>query len=146
MLKYLAWYTHRVALSNRRRLRVAGDRVEFTAKAYAAGGRRRVVRLTAEEFLRRWVQHVLPRGFVKIRHYGLLANRGRTERLTWCRAVLAVWSVVQVVVGALGTGAARGDRRRCPACGAEPWGVVAELPRLADGMATAPTAPAPDTS
>src|SRR3989442_1259898 len=80
VLKYLARYTHRVALSNRRLLSLAGERVRFTAKDYAAGGRR-VVTLSAEEFLRRWVQHVLPRGFVKIRHYGLLANRGRTERL-----------------------------------------------------------------
>ena len=107
VLKYLARYTHRVALSNRRLVRVAEDGVEFTAKDYAAGGRRRVVRLPAEEFLRRWVQHVLPRGFVKIRHYGLLANRHRTERLTLCRALLAVWTLAQVVVGILGPEEAR---------------------------------------
>jgi hypothetical protein len=130
VLKYLARYTHRVALSNRRLLALEGDQVTFTAKDYAAGGRQRVVRLTGEEFLRRWVQHVLPRGFVKIRHYGLLANRGRTERLTLCRALLAVWTVVQSVRGALagGTEAADGRPRCCPACGAEQWRVVAEWP------------------
>jgi len=63
-------YTHRVALSNRRLVSLAGDQVAFTAKDYAAGGRQRMVRLSADEFLRRWVQHVLPLGFVKIRHYG----------------------------------------------------------------------------
>ena len=145
VLKYLARYTHRVALSNRRLLRLAGDRVAFTAKDYAAGGRRRVVRLTADEFLRRWVQHVLPRGFVKIRHYGLLANRGRTERLTRCRALLAVWAVAQLVVSVLGSGVASGDRRRCPACGAEQWWVVAEWPPATAAGPAAPPA-ASDTS
>jgi hypothetical protein len=143
VLKYLARYTHRVALSNRRLLSVEGDRVEFTARDYAAGGRQRVVRLSAEEFLRRWVQHVLPRGFVKLRHYGLLANRGRTERLALCRALLAVWTVVQVVVAVLGSGAAGAGPRRCPACGAEQWWVVAEWPR---SEAAVEAAAAPDTS
>ena len=102
-----------------------------------------MVRLTAEEFLRRWVQHVLPRGFVKIRHYGLLANRGRTERLALCRAVLAVWTVVQIVVGVLGSGQATGGGpRRCPACGAEQWWVVAEWPPATAAVGAA----APDTS
>jgi len=148
VLKYLARYTHRVALSNRRLLRIEGERVDFTAKDYGAGGRRRVVRLAAEEFLRRWVQHVLPRGFVKIRHYGLLANRHRTERLTLCRALLAVWTLAQVVVGILGPEEARRrDPRHCPACGAALWRVVAELPRSAAvaGLA-APSPTAPDTS
>ena len=107
-----------------------------------------MVRLPAEEFLRRWVQHVLPRGFVKIRHYGLLANRHRTERLTLCRALLAVWTLAQVVVGILGPEEARrSDPRHCPACGAALWRVVAELPRSAAvaGLA-APSPTAPDTS
>jgi hypothetical protein len=149
VLKYLARYTHRVALSNRRLLSFDGDQVVFTAKDYAAGGRQRRVRLSAEEFLRRWLQHVLPHGFVKIRHYGLLANRGRTERLTLCRALLALWTVVQAVVGVLGTadeGPAVG-RRCCPTCGAAQWLVVAELPRLPVG-AEGPRSLAaePDTS
>src|SRR5262249_17762718 len=63
VLKYLARYTHRVALSNRRLVSLEGDQVTFTAKDYAAGGKPRQVRLSAEEFLRRWVQHVLPAGF-----------------------------------------------------------------------------------
>ena len=117
----------------------------FTAKDCAAGGRRRVVRLTAEEFLRRWVQHVLPRGFVKIRHYGLLANRGRTERLAQCRVLLAVGTVLQLVVGMLGSAEGNGrSPRRCPACGAAQWLVVAELPRPTTAPASAATVP--DTS
>ena len=92
---------------------------------------------------------MLPRGFVKIRHYGLLANRNRTERLARCRALLAVWTVAQLVVGILGSEeAGSGHPRRCPACGGAPWLVVAELPRSADvaGAAAAATAPAPETS
>jgi hypothetical protein len=149
VLKYLARYTHRVALSNRRLLRLDGDQVEFAAKDYAAGGKQRVVRLRAEEFLRRWVQHVLPRGFVKIRHYGLLANRGRTERLELCRALLAVWTVVQAVGAVLGeAGAVPARRPQCPACGAEQWQRLAELPRAEGGAPERARAEAgwPDTS
>jgi hypothetical protein len=147
VLKYLARYTHRVALSNRRLQRLDGDQVTFEAKDYAAGGKRRLVRLGAEEFLRRWVQHVLPLGFVKIRHYGLLANRGRAERLAWCRALLMVWTLVQTVAGRLGSADAR-TRERCPSCGSEQWGWMAALPR-AEGAAEEPgreAVPLVDTS
>jgi Putative transposase/Transposase zinc-binding domain len=149
VLKYLARYTHRVALSNRRLVSLDEERVTFTAKDYATGDRRRLVRLSAEEFLRRWVQHVLPRGFVKIRHYGLLSNRGRAERLTVCRALLSLWTVVQAVAGVLapedGGGAA--GQRGCPSCGSAQWLRVAELPRPPAATAGAATpAPVPDTS
>jgi hypothetical protein len=149
VLKYLARYTHRVALSNRRLVSLQGEAVAFTAQDYAAGGKQRLVRLSAAEFLRRWVQHVLPRGFVKVRHYGLLANRGRTERLTVCRALLALWTAVQAVVGALAPAAEAGPgaRQRCPACGSEQWVVELELPRTPAGSAAAPSASAAlDTS
>jgi Putative transposase/Transposase zinc-binding domain len=146
VLKYLARYTHRVALSNRRLVSCDGREVRFAAKDYAAGGRPRVVRLGVEEFLRRWLQHVLPRGFVKIRHYGLLANRGRTERLALCRALLALWTVVQAVVGVLGNGGAAGATARvgCPVCGSAAWRRVAEVAPATDRAGAGP--PAPDTS
>jgi Putative transposase/Transposase zinc-binding domain len=143
VLKYLARYTHRVALSNRRLLSLADGQVAFEAKDYASGGRRRVVTLSADEFLRRWVQHVLPRGLVKVRHYGLLANRTRASKLACCRLLLAVWVAAQRVLAALlpesepaekGTG-----RERCPLCGAGPWVVVAAVPRSeASGAADVP--------
>jgi hypothetical protein len=150
VLKYLARYTHRVALSNHRLVSLEEEQVAFTAKDYASGGRRRVVRLSAGEFLRRWVQHVLPRGFVKIRHYGLLANRGQAERLTLCRALLALWQVVPVLRAALGAAddsAARG-RRCCEVCGSTEWVVVGELPRrpAGAGVGGAASVAAPDTS
>src|SRR5262249_2448900 len=77
VLKYLARYTHRVAISNNRLLGVQDGQVTFAWKDYRRGGKRGQLTLPVNEFLRRFVQHVLPRGFVKVRHYGLLANRRR---------------------------------------------------------------------
>jgi Putative transposase/Transposase zinc-binding domain len=131
VLKYLARYTHRVALSNARLRSLEGGVVTFTAKDYAAGGRQRLVRLSGEEFLRRWLTHVLPRGFVRIRHYGLLANRQRDEKLALGRCLLGVWAVAQVVAGILGSAAGAGDGPTCPSCGAVQWRLVAALPRFA---------------
>src|SRR5262249_56010590 len=77
VLKYLARYTHRVALSNRRLLALADGVVSFRAKDYAQGGRSQVLRLSAVEFLRRFLQAVLPRGFWEGGHYGLLGDPRR---------------------------------------------------------------------
>jgi Putative transposase len=93
VLKYLARYTHRVAISNARLLDLRDGRVTFRYKDYADAHKDKKLTLTAEEFLRRFVQHVLPKGFVKVRHYGLLANRAREERLTLCRRLLLLASV-----------------------------------------------------
>jgi hypothetical protein len=93
VLKYLARYTHRVAISNSRLVDVADGRVTFRYKDYADKHRSKTMTVSADEFLRRFVQHVLPKGFVKIRHYGLLANRRREECLALCRRLLLVESV-----------------------------------------------------
>jgi hypothetical protein len=93
VLKYLARYTHRVAISNRRLVSMDNGRVTFRYKDYADGQRHKTMTLTAGEFLRRFLQHVLPAGFVKVRHYGLLANRHRDERLKLCRRLLLVANV-----------------------------------------------------
>jgi Putative transposase/Transposase zinc-binding domain len=90
VLKYLARYTHRVAISNRRLVALKDGRVRFRYKDYARGGRRRTMTLEASEFLRRFLQHVLPSGFVRIRHYGFLANRCRWEKVALCRELLGV--------------------------------------------------------
>jgi hypothetical protein len=88
VLKYLARYTHRVAISNQRLLALPDGQVTFRYKDYTEASRSKTMTLSGEEFLRRFVQHVLPRGFVKIRQYGLLAARGRNDRLTRCRRLL----------------------------------------------------------
>jgi hypothetical protein len=89
VLRYLGRYTHRVAISNHRLLAFEGDQVTFSYKDYAHGDARRTMTLTAMEFLRRFVQHILPRGFVRIRQSGFLANTCRTARIALARAVLS---------------------------------------------------------
>jgi len=89
VLQYLARYTHRVAISNHRIVDVNDTHVVFRWKDYAHHSKRRTMRLTHEEFLRRFLQHVLPKGFPRIRYFGFLANRRRTESLPRCCALLA---------------------------------------------------------
>jgi hypothetical protein len=89
VLAYLGRYTHRVALSNDRLLAVADGRVRFRWRDYADGDRVKVMALDVDELLRRFLLHVVPDGFVRIRHFGLLANRRRTGALAQCRALLA---------------------------------------------------------
>jgi hypothetical protein len=85
VLQYLARYTHRVAISNHRIVHVSDTHVEFRWKDYAHHHKRRTMTLTHEEFLRRFLQHVLPKGFPCIRYFGFLANRRRGELLSLCR-------------------------------------------------------------
>jgi Putative transposase len=89
VLRYLGRYTHRVAISNHRLLAFDHEHVTFRWKDYARGGRQAQMTLTATEFLRRFFLHVLPKGFVRIRHFGFLANRFRASRLTLGRQLLA---------------------------------------------------------
>jgi hypothetical protein len=88
VLKYLARYTHRVAITNHRLLACDEGRVTFRWKDYAQGNRQRTMTLDAVEFLRRFLLHVLPTGFPRIRHYGWLANRGRRAMIALCRTLL----------------------------------------------------------
>jgi hypothetical protein len=88
VLKYLSRYTHRIALSNRRLLSMDDRTVTFGYKDYAHGNRPRTFTLQGTELLRRFLMHVVPRGFVRIRHFGLLANRFRRDNLDLCRRLL----------------------------------------------------------
>jgi len=90
LLHYLGHYTHRVAISNSRLVACDNGQVVFAYRDRAAGDIRKTMTLPAHEFLRRFLCHVLPGGFQRIRHYGLLANRGKDELLGRCRAALAV--------------------------------------------------------
>ena len=89
VLRYLGRYTHRVAISNHRLLAFDQERVTFRWKDYAHGGKQGEMTLSATEFLRRFFLHVLPKGFVRIRHFGFLANRFRASRLALGRQLLA---------------------------------------------------------
>lgn len=120
VLAYLGRYTHRVALSNNRLVDHRDGRVRFRWKDYADHDRVKVMTLEVDEFLRRFLLHVVPRGFMRIRHFGLLANRTRRDTLTQCRLLLnqppsadagpeSVADMMQRITGV--------DLARCPICG-----------------------------
>ncbi|HYN26712.1 MAG TPA: IS91 family transposase [Burkholderiales bacterium] len=88
VLDYLGRYTHRVALSNNRLVNLEHQQVSFRYKDSAHGNRRKVLTVEADEFIRRFLLHVLPRGFMRIRHYGLLANRAKRLKLAQARSAL----------------------------------------------------------
>ncbi len=90
VLAYLSRYTHRVAISNRRLISANSQIISFAYKDYADGARHKTMTLATPEFVRRFCLHVLPERFVKIRHYGLLGNRQRRERLGRARELLGV--------------------------------------------------------
>jgi hypothetical protein len=88
VLQYLGRYTHRIAISNNRLLTIRDGQVSFRWRDYADQNRQKTMRLQAEEFIRRFLLHVLPARFVRIRHFGLLANRNRKDNLSVCRQLL----------------------------------------------------------
>ena len=112
VLRYLGRYTHRVAISNHRLLGFDGEQVTFRWKDYAHGNKQRTMTLSAIEFLRRFLIHVLPRGFVRIRHFGFLANGHRARLLLLCRQHLAMAPLTRA------SEATAGDRAAwsCPRC------------------------------
>jgi len=118
-LKYLARYTYRVAISNERIESLEDGQVTFRYKDYAHSHRWRRMTLTAHEFLRRFLCHVLPRGFVRIRSFGFLANRVRDKQLALCRQLLqASAPVTPASFGEQSSLSVPGDDPpRCPHCG-----------------------------
>jgi hypothetical protein len=134
VLKYLARYTYRVAMSNQRLVAASSDAVTFTWKDYRAAGKEKQMTLSVEEFARRFLQHVLPRGFVRTRHYGLLANRRRGVKLTLCRRLLGrQGQVAQTAAVAPANGGE--ERGRCRQCGRGEMVVVELLPAQGQALA-----------
>ena len=139
VLKYLARYTHRVAISNARLLDFEDGMVRFRYKDYAHGNRKRVMTLTALEFVRRLLLHVLPTGFVRIRHYGILANRHRHEKLALCRRVVGVrrggrTGVAEETREIRESPSSITPTRVCPVCGAGRMIVIEEFPPMPVGQ------------
>ncbi|MGI8836654.1 MAG: IS91 family transposase [Pyrinomonadaceae bacterium] len=89
VLAYLGRYTHRVAISNHRLLNLENGKVTFSWKDYARGNQQRAMTLSTDEFIRRFLLHVLPHGFQRLRQFGLLANRRRRHNLALCRTLLS---------------------------------------------------------
>jgi len=88
VLQYLGRYTHRIAISNNRILAIQDGNVSFRWRDYADDNRQKTMTLKADEFIRRFLLHVLPSRFVRIRHFGLLANRNRKDNIVACRKIL----------------------------------------------------------
>lgn len=120
VVKYLGRYTHRIAISNKRIVSVNKDTVTIAIKDYKGGSKKKAVTLNGIEFIRRFLMHILPKGFVKIRHYGILANRNKKNKLALCRKLtnspiykpkfegLTTIEIVSQLVGR--------DVTICPAC------------------------------
>jgi predicted RNA-binding Zn-ribbon protein involved in translation (DUF1610 family) len=123
VLCYLGNYTHRIAISNHRLVGLDDDRVTFRWRDSAHKNKKRMMTLRVEEFLRRFFLHVLPRGFVRIRHFGLFANRVRKASLDLCRRLLAKVGAVAIVVPPPSTATGFWS---CPDCG----GAMVLLERL----------------
>ena len=117
VLRYLGRYTHRIAISNHRLLGFDGQRVTFRWKDYAHGSKLRIMTLDANEFLRRFFLHVLPKGFVRIRHFGLLSNRFRNQRLPLARTLLADQQRGPVAQPVEKTTPGNAPLWQCPRCG-----------------------------
>jgi len=133
VIRYLGRYTHRVALTNRRLVSIEDGKVSFFWKNYADGNARKTMTLDAPEFIRRFLLHVLPDGFVKIRYFGFLSNRNRKACLETCRALLGVGHVPtapetwqELLLRLSGV-----DVTRCPLCHGRLR--VKELPRMYRG-------------
>jgi len=131
VLKYLSRYTHRVAMANSRLVFVGDGVVRFQYKDYATQGRTKLMELQATEFLRRFLLHVVPTGFVRIRHYGLLANRTRQEKLSRARQLLAIVAATPLLpaVSGLATATAPSSTTatRCPFCAGTHWRRITRL-------------------
>src|SRR5262249_46120741 len=119
VLAYLARYPHRVAISNRRLVAADEKTVTFTFKDYRieGPGRYKTMTLAAEEFIRRFLIHVLPKGFHRIRHYGFLAANTRADNLVTVRALIAMASLLPQLNAMAGSETACEPAECCPHCG-----------------------------
>ena len=140
VLAYLGRYTHRVAISNHRLLKLENGQVTFRWKDYARGNQQRSMTLKTNEFIRRFLLHVLPRGFQRLRQFGLLANCQRRHKLALCRTLLGTasptitnqplprdyQSLYQTVTGQ--------SLKQCPACRAGTMKLTQHLAPLASAL------------
>lgn len=118
VVKYLSRYTHRTAIADSRLVAMDEETVRFRWRDYAAGGKQKEMVLRQEEFIRRFLLHVLPAGFMRIRYYGFLSNRNRRHKLPCCFALLREKMITAIACHAVALLAPKTAQRRlcCPAC------------------------------
>ena len=112
LLDYLGRYTYRIAIGNERLLALSDTQVSFRYRDHRDGGKHKVMALDGAEFMRRYLQHVVPRGFMRVRHFGFLGNRVRRKTLARIRALLPPRQALRVAVRP-----ASAQEHRCPQCG-----------------------------
>jgi len=129
VLQYLGRYTHRIAISNHRILSIQDEKVSFKWRDYSDGSKEKVMTIAANEFMRRFLLHVLPPGFTKIRHYGFLASAVKKKKLTLCKKltgakiiVKSKLSTVEMMMKITGI-----DITLCPRCGVGHFTIVSGL-------------------
>lgn len=132
VVSYLSRYSHKIALSDSRIKAIHGDRVSLHYKDYKHGGRHKTLSLSGEELIRRFLQHVLPKGFMRIRHFGFLANRCRETKLEQIRQALKVPVVNEEDSGGKDNSMGKmlspcAEVTLCPRCHQRQWRVVAEI-------------------
>jgi Putative transposase/Transposase zinc-binding domain len=137
-LQYLGCYTHRVAISNHRLISLADGRITFRWRDSAHKNKKRLMTLAVEEFLRRFLLHVLPRGFVRIRHFGLFAHRRRATLLPLCLQLLTRTGATATSNGSPRKPASGPSMWLCPRCG----GPMVLLERLSPAQARLRSPPA----
>jgi hypothetical protein len=115
-LPYLGAYTHRVAISNHRLVALHHGNVTFPWRDSAHGNKKKLMTLPVDEFLRRFLLHLLPRGFLRIRNFGFLANRRRASLLPICFELLPR-STEQATPSRVGSATEQCSNWRCPLCG-----------------------------
>jgi hypothetical protein len=135
VLQYLGRYTHRVAISNHRLVSVAEEQVTFRWRDSADNNEQKLLTLPLDEFLRRFLLHLLPKGFVRIRNFGFLANRRRATLLPLCFHLLGS---AQPTEQELSTGHGANDLRLCPKCGG-PMMVIERLTAAEIQLRSPPT-------
>ena len=124
VVEYLGRYTHRIAISNSRIISIVDDKVSFRWRDYSDSSKTKIMTLSADEFIRRFLIHVLPPAFMKIRHYGILGNRNRNTTLKICKILTktpltlfkqkSTLDLIKKIIGK--------DPCLCPACGASNFG------------------------
>lgn len=101
VIEYLGRYTHRVAISNNRIIDIENQEIKFKWKDYKDNSKIKIMTLKAEEFIRRFLMHILPPGFMKIRHYGLLGNRNKSKKLEICKKLTNTEIIKKIKLPAL---------------------------------------------
>jgi hypothetical protein len=118
VMEYLGRYTHKIAISNHRIKSINNKQIQFTYKDYRTGGNTKISSLDSSEFLRRFCQHILPRGFVRMRHYGILASKNKAKELNIAKQYLGqeLWQKVTIDWQTIASQKLNIDISLCPHC------------------------------